>query len=138
VVQIGAISTEINGTKSDLLENSVDAYIDTTVSDIWLPLAACLKFEDAFGIEWNSTGEMYHLNTSQQAALKKASPNVTFTLADPAGGPSKEMAISYGAFALSAEWPRFNDYPNSTAYFPLRRAANLSQVTLGRALFQET
>lgn len=42
--------------------------------------------------------------------------------------------LPYGAFDLQASHPI---YPNATNYFPLRRADNESQYTLGRVLLQE-
>jgi hypothetical protein len=44
-------------TQSDLLENPIYAFIDSTDPNIWLPEAVCKAFETAFGITIdNNTG----------------------------------------------------------------------------------
>jgi hypothetical protein len=51
---------------------------------------------------------------------------------DPANRAN--IVLPYTAFDLEAKHPI---YPNSTRYFPLRRAANSSQYRLGRVFLQE-
>ncbi|KAG0648252.1 hypothetical protein D0Z07_5497, partial [Hyphodiscus hymeniophilus] len=50
------------------------------------------------------------------------------------GGETISINLPYAAFDLQATYPIF---PNATNYFPLRRAANQSQYTLGRTFLQE-
>lgn len=137
MVQIDGITTNMTSKASTLLSDSVSAFVDTTVSDLWLPLTVCQQFEDVLGIIWNSTDKLYYLNSSQAGILTNSNPVVTFTLSDPASQQSMNFVIPYQAFAQNATWPRYSDYPNSIPYFPLRRAANQSQITIGRVLFQE-
>jgi hypothetical protein len=52
----------------------------------------------------------------------------------PKGGPSVDIVLPYAAFDLEASYPLVR---HPTRYFPLKRAANDSQYTLGRAFLQE-
>jgi hypothetical protein len=63
-------------------------------------------------------------------------PNVTFTIGGTQGGSTVSITLPYGAFNLNAQFP-FVANGNSTPYFPLRRAANSTQYTLGRTFLQE-
>ena len=137
LVSIDSITTTINGSSKDLLPSKIQVLLDTTVTDIWLPLEACKQFEDAFHINWNSTSSFYTLPAAQHAALDIANPNVTFSISDGSSGSSIELKLPYQSFDLSATWPRNGDYQDTTLYFPLRRATNSNQYTLGRAFFQE-
>lgn len=49
-------------------------------------------------------------------------------------GQTIEISLPYKAFDLRAEYPIYNTTMN---YFPLRRADNDSQYTLGRSFLQE-
>ncbi|KAA8575094.1 hypothetical protein EYC84_004307 [Monilinia fructicola] len=96
---------------------------------------ACLLFEKAFGLVWNETTSMYLMNSTQYALLSGANPTVTFSLANTiSGGSIVNIQLPIGAFALRASYP-FVD--NTTYYFPLKRAANDTQYTLGRTFLQE-
>lgn len=50
------------------------------------------------------------------------------------GGPGFNVTLPYAAFDLTAEYPLVS---NSSRYFPLQRAANDTQYTLGRTFLQE-
>ena len=128
----------MNGTSTSLLPSGILAPIDASASEIWLPLEACRAFERAFGLEWNETAQIYAVNSSRHTALQEANANVTFTLGqESSGGSTVDVVLPYAAFDLTAQWPRWPVFPQNTAYFPLRRAANASQYTLGRTFLQE-
>ena len=136
---VQSITTDLNGTSTSLLPSGILAPIDSSASEIWLPLEACRVFERTFGLTWNSTTNSYApANDSQHDALTAANPNVTFTLGAQAsgGGPTVDIVLPYAAFDLRASWPRISNLA-PTPYFPLRRAANESQYTIGRTFLQE-
>ena len=109
--------------------------IDSSVPDIWLPLLACQMFEQAFGLTYDPLTDLYLVNDSIHEQLQQTQPTVTFKLtAIGSEEPSVDITLPYGAFDLQASFPI---YPNATNYFPLRRAANKTQQTLGRAFLQE-
>ena len=75
------------------------------------------------------------MNGTQYTQLMTENPEVTFTLSNSlSGGETVSIVLPFGAFALQANYP-FT--PNETIYFPLKKAANDTQNTLGRAFMQE-
>ena len=125
-----------------LLSNNITALIDTTTPFHWLPITVCEAFEAAFGLTWDQNTSLYLVNDTIHEKLLINNPSVTFSfwgdLARPAASslPNAPINITlpYGAFDLQASVPI---YPNGTNYFPIRRATNDSQYTVGRAFFQE-
>lgn len=103
-----------------------------------LPVSVCQAFESAFGLVWNSTAGLYLLNSTQHENLLKLNPSVSFTIAPtlPPSSSTGSVVINfpYSAFNLNVSWP----YAASPShYFPLKRAADDSQYTLGRTFLQE-
>ena len=120
-----------------MLSEPMDAYIDSTIPQIWLPLDACRQFEDAFGLVYDATTELYLVNDSLHDQLVDQNPNVTFTLGlGPSGGETVDIVFPYASFDLTALSP-YQGLANQSRYFPLRRAANQTQYTLGRTFLQE-
>jgi hypothetical protein len=111
------------------------ATIDSTVSHIWLPEKACDEFERVFGLQFDSRTQLYIVNMTTHDRLRQLNPSINFQLGN-SRNPTKVVNINlpYGAFDLRAGYPI---YPNATNYFPIRRAANETQFTLGRAFLQE-
>ncbi|MCJ1285111.1 hypothetical protein MMC26_004449 [Xylographa opegraphella] len=138
VVGIQAITYVDDSQKTrDLLNSSsgILAYVDSTIAEIWLPKSACAAFEAAFGLVYDPVNKLYPINSTWQSTLQSRNPNVIFTIGDGAsGGATVDIILPYAAFDLQASWPK---YPNNTLYFPLQRAANETQITLGRTLLQE-
>ena len=138
VVGIQAISSVDTAGKSyDLLgtTSSIMAYIDSTLAELWLPATSCTAFEDAFGLVYDPVNKLYPVNSSLHTTLQTLNPNVTITLGtEISGGSTVNIVLPYAAFDLEASWPK---YPNDTLYFPLQRAENSSQYTLGRTFLQE-
>ena len=135
IVPIQSI-TSTTPASSHLLSDVIYAYIDSLVPHIWLPLEVCKAFEQAFGLTYNDTAELYLVNDTLHDTLSSQNPNVTFTLG--VSGSTKnntvDIVMHYGSFDLMADYPTVND---ATRYFPLRRAHNESQYTLGRAFLQD-
>ncbi|KAF2399499.1 acid protease [Trichodelitschia bisporula] len=114
------------------------SYIDSTVSEIWLPIEACKAFEDYFELTWDPTTELYLVSEAQHATLLQRNPNVTFTI-QPWSDPKSrrvDITLPYRAFDHYAK-PPYRDLNRTSRYFPLRRAANDTQYTLGRTFLQE-
>jgi hypothetical protein len=75
------------------------------------------------------------LTDTARSLLQASSPTFSFTIGTAAfGGATITIDIPYAAFDLQAGYPVFGAPTN---YFPLRRAANNTQFTLGRAFLQE-
>jgi hypothetical protein len=135
-IVVGIQSITYSGTtQSTLLTTPKYAFIESTDPNIWLPKDACQAFEHAFGISTDKATGLYLINSTQYAKLQATNPQVTFTLGDSlTGGETVSVVLPFGALALPASYP-FT--PNDTYYFPLKTAANDSQITLGRAFLQE-
>jgi hypothetical protein len=108
--------------------------VDSSQPSFWLPVEACTLFEKAFNLTWDEKTELYLLTADQHSALVAQNPNVTFTLGNLTAGVNVNITLPYAAFDLNVSFPIVT---NSTSYFPLKRAANDTQYTLGRTFFQE-
>jgi hypothetical protein len=102
-----------------------------------LPIDACELFEQTFGLTYDESSELYLLSEAQHNALLVSNPNITITVAPytKATG-SVDITFPYAAFDQTAQ-PPYQGISNSSRYFPLRRAANDTQYTLGRTFLQE-
>lgn len=89
---------------------------------------------DAFGLIYDSNTELFLINSTTHKQLQANNPSVVFTVGGGDGGPSTTIQMHYNAFDLNVGIPLYN---SSTPYFPIRRAANASQYTLGRTFLQE-
>ena len=136
-VYLQAIQSNDTQPSNLLPEESIYLFIDSSVPDIWLPESACEAFEAAFGISYDETWNRYLISSSLREKLLQQNATVTFTLGtSPTDGESVDIAFPYAAFDKTIEYPYIMN-PNSSAYFPLRRAANSTQYTLGRTFLQE-
>lgn len=133
VQKITATNTLL-GTRS-LLDSAIISVIDSTLPYIWLPRSSCDMFAEAFGLTFDEETDLYVLNDTIHKQLQSLKPSVTFSLGNDAN-PTNLVSITvpYAALDLQASHPI---YPNATNYFPIRRAANETQYTLGRAFLQE-
>lgn len=130
-------STDQSGAKNDLLSDGIMAFVDSTAPQIWLPTAACQAFEKAFGLTFEEKSELYLVNNSLHSDLQDQNASLTFTLGSAvAGGETIDLILPYDSFDLLVTPPTPN-VANNSRYFPLRRAANESQYTLGRTFLQE-
>lgn len=138
VVGIQSItSTNQNGTSSSLLPSGIMAYIDSTVPEIWLPIEACLAFEKAFQLAYDKTSSLYLVDDDLHDSLIAQNANVSFTLGHTnTGGETINITLPYRSFDLQVTPPVAGVQSNSR-YFPLQRAANDTQYTLGRTFLQE-
>lgn len=121
----------------NLLPQAVTMFIDSTVSQIWLPVAACERFEDAFGLTYDNETELYLVNDTLHDNLVAQNANVTFTLGHTtSGGETIDIVLPYAAFDHTAQ-PPYQGLVESSSYFPLRRGHNESQYVFGRTFLQE-
>ena len=127
--------SDSNVTNEKLLNQGILTFIDATVPHIWLPQDACTLFEDAFGITYNSTVNRYLVNSTLHTQLQSQNASVSFIIGnDVSGGETVTITLPYAAFDLQVGPPIVD---TTQYYFPLRRAANSSQYTMGRTFLQE-
>ncbi|MCJ1424343.1 hypothetical protein MMC29_002230 [Sticta canariensis] len=138
VVGIQSItSTQQNGTSSNLLPSGIMAYIDSTVPEIWLPVEACLAFEKAFKLTYDEKSSLYLVDEDLHDSLLAQNANVSFTLGlTDTGGETISITLPYHSFDLQVS-PPVAGVDSASRYFPIRRAENDTQYTLGRTFFQE-
>lgn len=110
--------------------------IDSTVSQIWLPVEICDRMQALLQLEYDSSRELYLVNSTTREQLINLSPTFTFTLAANSSTSNMTTTISlpYSAFDQEISEPYYN---TSTAYFPIRRADSPMQFVLGRTFLQE-
>ncbi|KAI0097220.1 aspartic peptidase domain-containing protein [Nemania sp. FL0031] len=122
-------------TSATLLSDPIDIFIDSTDPNLWLPGDVCDAFEQAFGIAIDDRTGLYIVNETHHNTLLDSNAEVTFRLSDvTSGGEAVTIVLPYAAFDLTAEYPLVG---NTSYYFPLKRAANATQYTLGRTFLQE-
>ena len=136
---VGLQSIEFSDSKTepkDLLSEGILTFVDSTVPHIWLPLSACTKFENAFGIAYDQQSDLYLVDDILHEKLKAQNASVTFVIGnDVKGGDTVRITFPYLSFDLEASYQSLN---GTRRYFPLRRAANDTQYTLGRTFLQES
>jgi hypothetical protein len=108
-----------------LTSSRISMLIDSTTPYIWLPREACDKFASEFGLRYDAQSELYTINSTAHAALKRMKPDITFTLSNT-GGETLDIVIPYDAFDLTAKFPVIR---NETAYFPIKDALIFSPIT---------
>ncbi|KAK3707857.1 hypothetical protein LTR37_011859 [Vermiconidia calcicola] len=141
VVAIQSIFTpsqiDSNPVPTELLPETIFAYLDATVPHIWLPIESCYVFEYEFGLTYDNDTELYLVNNTLHQQLLNRNASITFQLAvSEEDEENLLIELPYAAFDLTAKAP-FQGVTDDTYYFPLRRAVNESQITLGRTFFQE-
>lgn len=120
-------------TSTTLADKRIPMYIDSTIPYIYLPIDMCNKFESNFGLHYDEANEIYTVNDTMHQKLLDMNPSLTFTLSDSKGS-TIGFELPYAAFDLTATFPVIT---NDTKYFPLKRAQNDTQYTLGRVFLQE-
>ncbi|KAF2116507.1 aspartic peptidase domain-containing protein, partial [Lophiotrema nucula] len=130
-------SNTLQGTYS-LSSGAHFSLLDSTVPHLWLPRDICDNFETAFGLTYDSTTDLYLVNDTIHSQLQSKNPQITIKLVNSLTDTSvnyTNIVLPYAAFDLQAGYPYYNSGPKN--YFPIRRAANDTQYTLGRTLLQE-
>jgi len=119
-----------------LMSEMLPMYIDSTIPFLYLPVDICEKFASAFGLQYNTTNEIYTINSTMHTTILNMDPSITFTMATTAG-QTLDFVLPYSAFDLNATFPVLADEGDSAMFFPLKRADNDTQYTLGRVFLQE-
>ena len=136
-LSVAVQSIQISSSKGSgyLLSKGIFSFIDSTVPHIWLPLDVCEKFEKAFGLKWDSTSELYLVDDTLHNKLISQNASLVFTLGNQTSeGPTIDITLPYASLDLEVDYPIVE---KKTRYFPLKRAANDTQYTLGRTFLQE-
>lgn len=137
VVPINSITSKNStGYTSSLLPTPISAYIDSTVPYLYLPEAACKLFEQTLGLVYNETVKQYWVDDALHQSLLANNTNITLHLG-ASGGATVDIEMPYASFDLQGSFPFFPSDTNITRYFPLRKADNDTQYTLGRTFLQE-
>lgn len=127
--------TYVGTEQTTLLSDPINIMIDSTDPNIWLPDSAVNAFESAFGLEIDNTTGLYLINDTHRESLRTTDAHVSFRLSDVLeGGATVSIDLPFDAFDLQAEYPLVE---NTTYYFPLKRASDSTQYTLGRTFLQE-
>ncbi|KAL9095581.1 MAG: hypothetical protein Q9165_002013 [Trypethelium subeluteriae] len=113
------------------------AFIDSSVSQLYLPTSVCQQFEQVYGIQWNSSLQAYTINSTQHQTNVQNNPTVSFTLGSTTtSNDSISISFPYAAFDKNLSYPFV---PSSgISYFPLNRSLADGDITLGRVFLQES
>ena len=136
VVPISSITGKSNSSPQiNLLSKEIVAMVDGGTPHIWLPMDACKSFEENFGLIYDETSNLYLVNDTLHEELSSQNISLSFELRS---STEEKVVISlpYEAFDLEVD-STYPNITNSSRYFPLRRAANDTQYTLGRTFLQE-
>ncbi|KAL1625497.1 hypothetical protein SLS56_007319 [Neofusicoccum ribis] len=130
-VLVNEITTNVSS--EPLVSQSIAMMIDSTVPYLYLPDFAYKAFETAFNLEWNSTLQLYIMDATTHDALVDQNPEISFNV-----GSSDPIIIRFPiqAFLLNASFPLVPGN-QSQYYFPIKRANDTDQYTLGRVFLQE-
>lgn len=128
-------------------EDNINAFIDSSTPYLWLPKAVCDRFADALGLTYNESLNLYTFDGdyTQHNNLSDSSSTTTFTFRfkdESTDADIVEINLPYAAFDLQLTYPYIPNTTDGTDeaskfYFPLARATNTSQYTIGRAFLQE-
>lgn len=133
-INVNSISMSSASGNRSLSTNSFPAFIDSTLPYLFLPIDICRQFEEAFGINYDNATGLYLVNDTLHDQLQSQAANVTFSLTNVTSQILVDIVLPYSAFDLIADYPLVK---NATRYFPLKRAQDNTQTTLGRMFLQE-
>src|SRR5436305_2648157 len=118
--------------------------IDSSTPFMWLPAFVCDQFAQALNLVYDDNLQLYLYADNGTTLDNIRSQNITFTftIADsPGSSNAVDISLPFAAFDLELSYPYpglvANFTSGSTSYFPLRRAANDTQYTIGRSFLQE-
>ncbi|KAH8732441.1 aspartic peptidase domain-containing protein [Phaeosphaeriaceae sp. PMI808] len=130
------VTRDFNDTTVSMLpDGPAYSLIDFSEPYMWLPESACRAFEKAFNLAYDNSTGLYLVDATTRSKLLQRNPSITFGLGKTANpGERVNVVLPYSAFDQQATYPI---YPNGTYFFPIKRATNDSQYTIGRTFFQE-
>lgn len=98
---LGIQSISVDGLSQKLLPTPILSFVDSTVSQIWLPLEACEVFERVFGITFHAASGLYLVNETNHRDLLARNTTLVFTIgADTVSSPTVDISLPYAAFDL--------------------------------------
>jgi len=128
-------SNTLDGSSRNLLDRNIIMKVDSATSWLWLPEHVCDLLAQSFGLNYDNSTGFYLVNSTIHLKLQSNPPSIAFTLGgDERSSGTTNVVLNYNALNLSVGIPLYN---TSTPYFPIRRAVNASQYTLGRTFLQE-
>ncbi|OJD33455.1 acid protease [Diplodia corticola] len=132
-IQVNSIKTSY--TLGSLTAGAMTFVIDSTVPYIYLPESSYMQLEKTFGLEWNDTAELYLINKTQYNDLIRQESEITFNVGTTY---TTDIVFPIAAFLPTATFPLLGaDSPESSHYFPIKRANDTRTLTLGRTFLQE-
>lgn len=123
----------------NFLPQPILSFIDSAESQIWLPETVCDTLAETFGLQYDPDTDLYLVNDTMRQALSHQNATLSFQIAADLSSTNTDSVtvnFPYAAFDLELT----TDYPGinaTTYYFPIRRAANDTQYTLGRTFLQQ-
>jgi hypothetical protein len=144
IVQVKSITAQRSSDTrtATLLNDTIFPFLDAGTPHIWLPTEACQAFESALGLQYSEEENIYRVDETTHSSLLAQNYTFNFELTSNRSEPLN-ISLPYSSFDL--EVTSIYTHVNATTgelnqlgrYFPLRRAANDSQYTIGRAFLQE-
>ncbi|KAF2858919.1 acid protease, partial [Piedraia hortae CBS 480.64] len=118
-------------------EDGITAYIDSSVAQLWLPNKTCDAIAAAFNLTYYDSSNYYGVpdeGTESLSILQNATFTFTVGSVSDKTGNMVQIILPYSAFDYNLSFPIET---STVRYFPLRRALNDNQITLGRVFLQE-
>ena len=139
VAGLQTITTDFSGRQNgSILSDPIYVFIDSTIPDLYLPVETCKAFEQTLGLIWNETYQTYFVDDNLHQKLINDNISITFTLGDSkTSSPTVDITLPYASFDLVLDYPLVPQNMSGIRYFPLLRADNDTQYTLGRTFLQE-
>ncbi|KAH8698032.1 aspartic peptidase domain-containing protein [Phaeosphaeriaceae sp. PMI808] len=112
------------------------AVIDSSLPELWLPRAVCDALEAFFALTYDPATGFYLVNDTTLGLNKQQNATISIQIGEDTRASVNSVSIDlpYDAFDLSGSYPAL---PNSTRYFPIRRANNGINI-IGRTFLQES
>lgn len=136
VVTIRSITSTTSSGNTTLMSTPEFAFIDSSVSEIFLPVEVCQQFEKVFGLKVDQESGLYLLDDATHQNLLQTNPNITFTLGNQkTGGSTIDIVLPYASFDLNVTSPVVTN--KTSFYFPIKSTTDSTLYTLGRTFLQE-
>ena len=128
------LSPRAGSGEASILNSSILSYIESARSYIYLPTHVCDLVADQLHLSYDTELDQYLISNTTHNQLLRDQPSLTFQLA-PTLNSSQSVSIKlpYSSLSLLLQFPWVQ---NDTWYFPIKRATNPQQYTLGRAFLQ--
>ena len=129
---------DITSGNNSLLSSPILALIDSTVSQIWLPLSACAKLESIYGLNYDPTLQLFLVDDTTHQTLINSNAGLSFRLSSGTSNSNAtlDIVLPYASLDLVAGFPL--DGNATRRYYPVRCAnETVTKYVLGRTFLQE-